>query len=149
MSEIPLKVISATARVEEARLHVLNFRQQHADVLGEYDILLDDYNNAVSEAKVVIKDNEELLSDGFGEFGIVRVKSVDPDKLLEALGDDALPYLIHKTSVDRKAYDAAVDSGKIPQSVVVAAETVGSIQVRGPSEVGTWVPGRKTKKGRR
>lgn len=150
MSTTPLKVASAAARVKAARLNVLNFRQEHADVLGEYDILLDEYNAAVNDAKSVVRDNADILGNGYGEFAIVRTRKLDADVLESILGDAAGNYLVISKSVDREKWNKDVGSGAIPQAVVEVVEIEGSIQVRGPSEIGTWtVSGKGRKSGAR
>jgi hypothetical protein len=150
MTTIPMKVTSAAANVDAARLNVLNFRQEHADVLGEYDILLDQYNAAVNDAKAQVKDNADILGNGYAEFAIVRSKKLDADVLEAVMGDAADAYLVISKSVDREKWNKDVGSGLIPQSVASVVEIDGSIQVRGPSEVGTWsVSGTRRKSGAR
>ncbi len=148
MTTTPLKVATAANNVEAARLNILNFRQEHADVLGEYDILLDQYNAAVAEAKAAVKDNADILGNGYGEFAIVRVRKLDADVLESVMGEAAEPYLVVSKTVNREKWDKDVGSGAIPQAVVGVVEIEGSIQVRGPSEVGTWsVSGTRRKSG--
>lgn len=117
-------VYAAQAAYDSALATYEAFRKEHADVIEEHDHLAVLLHEATEAVKHALRENHELVGKQLGPFKITVPRRYDADVLRKLLGKKADPFLIVKYGVDSKAFDAAVDSGKIERSI--ADQVVGT-----------------------
>ena len=157
MSSVPLKVNAAISAYEAARVDLLNFRQQHVQVMLAYDEKIEAYNNALNEAKSKVRDNADAIDGPTGDFSVSIPRTVSALLLRDLLGDEAEQYLEEAVLPEEKrwvvktdAYKAAVGAGIIPKAIVDTVEVEGTPRVSGPSEIGLFsMGGKKSSKKKR
>lgn len=121
---IPLKVQGAMAKYESARETLRAFELEHARLVEEYGMLRAAYNDAIEAVAEAYRENHEIIGNKLGDFSIRYRVEVDPHKLMDLIGPDAVTkgYVKTELIVDRKEYDKALRSGDIPEEVAKAAE---------------------------
>jgi hypothetical protein len=121
---IPLKVQGALAKYESTRETLRAFENEHARLVEEYTMLRSAHNDAIEAVAEAYRENHEVIGNKLGDFSLRYRVEVDPHKLMNLLGGDAVSkgYVKTELVVDRKAYDKGVHDGDIPEEVVKAAE---------------------------
>lgn len=153
---IPLKVTKSQAKFEQARVDLLNFRNEHSGVLTEYDDMLDTYNDALVEMKAAVRDHaDELEGSPIGDFSVSIPRTVDALLLVEVLGEEAEKYIETITpspyvAVKLDVYKQAVATGILKADIVEKVEIKQSVRVSGPPECSPFsLAGKRKKRGKR
>lgn len=112
------EVIAARSSYEAALSTFEAFRQQHEDVLEEYEHLAVQLNDEIERLKGVLRENQANVGSVFGEFKISVPKKYDVDALKGALGEDeAARFIKTKETIDSDAFEKAVKNGVVRQDV--------------------------------
>lgn len=121
---IPLKVQAALAKYESTREVLRAFETEHPRLVEEYGMLRAAHNDAIEAVAEAYRENYEAIGSKLGDFSLRYRVEVDPHKLMDLLGADAVQkgYVKTELVVDRKEYDKAVRAGDIPERVIAAAE---------------------------
>jgi hypothetical protein len=124
MKVIPLKVQASIAKYESARETLRAFELANARFVEEYGMLRSAYNDAVEAVAEVYRENADTIGNKLGDFSLRQRIEVDPHKLMDLLGPEAVTrgYIKTELAVDRKEYDRGVKSGDIPGDVAQASE---------------------------
>lgn len=130
----PIKATAALSRFETARAALDAFLTDNEDTFEEYERLITDYNNTLSEARSVYKDNHSTIGPSFGDFKRVLITKIDVELLLKLMPETE-DLVTFEPKIDREEYTKAVSNGNIPQKVVNQIESQ-SVQIRGPKEMG-------------
>jgi hypothetical protein len=111
------------------------------DLVDEHDKLLGEYNESLDHYKNVVKTNHEILGPKYGDWNIVVPRVVDPNILVEVIGEDeclSRGLVEKKFGIRRQTYEDQVKKGLINKSVSEQAEKDGSITLRGPKPAGIY-----------
>lgn len=121
---IPLKVQGALAKYESTRETLRAFETEHPRLVEEYSMLRSAHNDAIEAVAEAYRENHETIGNKLGDFSLRYRVEVDPHKLVDLLGGDAVAkgYVKTELIVDRKEYDKAVRSGDISAETAKAAE---------------------------
>lgn len=129
-----MKLRASRAKFDQAKNTLEAYISQNEDVLDMYEVLKEEYNEALKDLKATYKENYEKVGPKYGDFKARTRVVVDANLLLDMMGDSANDLVKVKYSVDRKAYDDALSNGDIPKKVVDTVESV-SIAIYGPKEL--------------
>jgi len=118
----------------EATREALNsFIAQNSKLVEQYRLLVNSYNDALSEAKSLAKKYASEIGPRYGEFRIVTRTEVDAKKLLELMPNAEAAVKI-EYKIDREEYNKLCKAGLIPQEVIDKIESPGPVIVYGPKE---------------
>ncbi len=117
-------VYAAQSAFDSALATYEAFREENKDVIEEHDHLAVMLHESTEALKNALRENHELVGKQVGSFKVSVPRSYDAEVLRKLLGKSADPYLDVKYSVDSKAFDSAVESGKIDRSV--ADQVIGN-----------------------
>lgn len=118
-----IRLESARARVESTRLQLEAYIEAHAAEVEEYRHLMAAHEEAIGAAKILYKENVDVLGTSWAGFSAKETVELDAAVLLKLMGAAGEKYVKTKHVVDREAYYRGVESGEIPQSVIEAVET--------------------------
>ena len=141
MAKPPMKVTAARSTFETARQSLETFRHENMGIFEEYDILCNQYNEALSDLKTIIRDNADKLGKSYGDFKLVATTKIDVASLITILGEEeclTAGFVEKSFSIKRQTYETAAKRGDISQDVVDVVEIDGTTQVRGPKSIAIY-----------
>ncbi len=127
-----IRLESARARVERTRLQLEAYLEAHTSEIDEYRHLMADHAEAIEAAKILYKENVDVLGTSWAGFAAKETVELDANVLLKLMGAAGEKYVKIKRVVDREEYYKGVESGAIPQTVIEAVETDIRVAITSP-----------------
>jgi hypothetical protein len=120
---LPVEDVPEVATFEEAKQRLVDFKEKHAKVFHDFEMIVAKYNASLEQAEKVVRAKEVSC----GPFELYQHQTkYDPVKLYEELGREdflAMGGEIGKTttySIDKTNFETRVARGDIPQEVAEA-----------------------------